>query len=314
MPIQNSEVADLFNKVADLLEIEGENQFRVRAYRDAARTVGGHSRSVTEMVVKDEDLTELPGIRKDLAGKIREIVESGKLSQAEELEKRTEPGLRELLGLPGLGRERVRELHERFGVRSLQELEEAAHDNKIRELPGFGKKTEQNILEAIEQGSTSEKSIKLSVAEQVAKSVEDYLKGIKAVDGAVVAGSYRRRQATIGDLDVVVASKEGGDVIEKFIEYEDVQKVVSKGKDRRGSFPLCILLFRRLAPSFCALAPFRFPDLQPQIPSSNSVRSKNLSHLEAIFWAIASSSARFFRATSAVSRSPARSASLSKSS
>lgn len=232
MPIQNAEVADLFNKVADLLEIEGENQFRVRAYRDAARTVGGHSRSVAEMVEKDEDLTELPGIGRDLAGKIREIVESGKLSQAEELEKRTEPGLRELLGLPGLGRERVRELHERLEVRSLQELEEAAHDSKIRELPGFGKKTEQNILEAIEQGSTSEKRIKLSVAEQVAKSLEDYLKGIRGVDKAVVAGSYRRRQETVGDLDVVVTSKKGGEVIENFVEYEDVQKVVSKGKTR----------------------------------------------------------------------------------
>ena len=232
MPVQNSEVADVFNKVADLLEIEGENQFRVRAYRDAARTVGGHSRSVAEMVQQDEDLTELPGIGKDLASKIQEIVESGKLSQAEELEKRTDPGLRELLGLPGLGRERVRELHERLGVRSLQELEEAARDGKIRELPGFGTKTEQNILEAIEQGSTSEKRVKLSVAEQVAKSLEDYLKGIKAVDEAVVAGSYRRRQETIGDLDVVIASDKGGEAIENFVEYEDVQKVVSKGETR----------------------------------------------------------------------------------
>jgi DNA polymerase (family X) len=232
VPIQNSEVADLFNKVADLLEIEGENQFRVRAYRDAVRTVGGHPRSVAEMVEQDEDLTELPGIGKDLAGKIREIVESGKLSQVEELEKHTEPGLRELLGLPGLGRERVRELHERLGVRSLQELEEAAHDGKISELPGFGKKTEQNILEAIEQGSTTEKRVKLSVAEQVVKSLEDYLKGIKGVDKAVVAGSYRRRQETVGDLDVVVASKKGRELIDNFVKYEDVQKVVSKGKTR----------------------------------------------------------------------------------
>ncbi len=232
MPIQNSEVADLFNKVADLLEIEGENQFRVRAYRDAARTVGGHSRSVAEMVKQDEDFTELPGIGEDLAGKIREIVESGKLSQVEELEKHTEPGLRELLGLPGLGRERVRELHKRLGVRNLQELSEAAHDGKVSELPGFGKKTEQNILEAIEQGSTSEKRVKLSVAEQVAKSLEDYLKGIKGVDKAVVAGSYRRRQETVGDLDVVVTSKKGREVIENVVKYEDVQKVVSKGKTR----------------------------------------------------------------------------------
>jgi len=225
-------VAETFEKVADLLEIEGENPFRVRAYRDAARTVGGHSRSVAEMVEKGEDLTELPGIGEDLAGKIREIVETGKLSQAEELEKKTDPGLRELLGLPGLGPERVRELHERLGVRSLQELEDAASDSKISDLPGFGKKTEQNILEAIEQDRTTEKRVKLSVAEQIARSLEAYLNGIEGVDEAVVAGSYRRRQETVGDLDVVVASKKGGEIIEKFVENEDVQKVVSKGKTR----------------------------------------------------------------------------------
>ena len=99
MPIRNSDVADIFEKVPNFLELEGENEFRVRAYRDAARTVGGHSRSVAEMV-EDEDLTSLPGIDDDLAGKIREIVETGRLSQAEGLEKRTDPGLRELLGLP----------------------------------------------------------------------------------------------------------------------------------------------------------------------------------------------------------------------
>jgi DNA polymerase (family X) len=232
VPIQNSDVTEIFEKVADLLELEGENRFRVRAYRDAARTVGGHSRSVAEMVEEGEDLTDLPGIGEDLAGKIREIVETGTLKQVEELEKRTDPGLRELLGLPGLGRERVRELHEKLGVRSLQELEETARDGRISDLPGFGKKTEQNILEAIEQDRTTEKRVKLSVAEQIARSLEAYLDGIEGVDEAVVAGSYRRRQETVGDLDVVVASKKGGEIIEKFVEYEDVQKVVSKGKTR----------------------------------------------------------------------------------
>src|SRR5215217_1545580 len=100
MPIQNSDVADIFEKVADLLEIKGENRFRVRAYRDAARTVGGHSRSVAEMVEQDEDLTALSGIGEDLAGKIREIVETGTLSQAEELEKETDPVCASCSGCP----------------------------------------------------------------------------------------------------------------------------------------------------------------------------------------------------------------------
>src|SRR5215207_7697237 len=232
MPIQNSDVAEIFEKVADLLEIEGENQFRVRAYRDAARTVGGRSRSVAEMVEQDEDLSGLSGIGEDLAGKIREIVETVTLSQAEELEKETDPGLRELLGLPGLGPERVREIHERLGVSSLQELDEAVRNGKISDLPGFGKKTEQNILKAIEQDRTTEKRIKISVAEQIAESLEEFLGGIEGVNQAVVAGSYRRRQETIGDLDVVASSKKNKEVMERFVEFEDVDEVLSKGAER----------------------------------------------------------------------------------
>ena len=232
MPIQNSDVADIFEKVADLLEIKGENRFRVRAYRDAARTVGGHSRSVAEIVEQDEDLTALSGIGEDLAGKIREIVETGTLSQAEELEKETDPSLRELLGLPGLGPERVSELHERLGVSSLQELEEAARDGKIGELSGFGEKTEQNILKAIEQDRTREKRVKISVAEQAARSLEEYLNGIEGVDEAIVAGSYKRRQETVGDLDAVASSKKNKEVMGRFVEFEDVQEVLSKGEER----------------------------------------------------------------------------------
>lgn len=232
MPVQNSDVADIFNEVADLLEIEGGNPFRVRAYRDAARTVGGHSRRVTEMVQEGEDLSELPGVGKDLAAKIQEIVETGTLSQVEELEERVDPGLRELLGLPGLGPERVRELHERLGVNNLDELEEATREGKVSDIPGFGEKTEQSILEAIEEGSAREKRVKLSVAEQTVRSLEEYLDGIEEIGEAAIAGSYRRRQETVGDLDVVASSGKSAEVIEQFVEYEDVRKVVSKGKTR----------------------------------------------------------------------------------
>jgi DNA polymerase (family 10) len=174
----------------------------------------------------------LSGIGEDLAGKIRKIVETGTLSQAEELEKETDPGLRELLGLPGLGPERVREIHERLGVSSLQELDEAVRNGKISDLPGFGKKTEQNILKAIEQDRTPEKRIKISVAEQIAESLEEFLGGIEGVNQAVVAGSYRRRQETIGDLDVVASSKKNKEVMERFVEFEDVDEVLSKGAER----------------------------------------------------------------------------------
>lgn len=232
MPVHNSDVATIFNKVADLLEIEGENQFRVRAYREAARTVSGHSKSVAEMVEDGEDLSELPGIGKDLASQIQEIVETGTLSRLQELEKQSQPELRELLGVPGLGRERIQELNEKLGVSNLQDLEEAAREHKIRELPGFGKKTEENILEGIEQGRKREGRTKLSVAEESARSLEEYLNGLEAVEEAAVAGSYRRRRDTVGDLDTVVCSEQNEEVMDRFVEYEDVEEVLSQGETR----------------------------------------------------------------------------------
>lgn len=232
MPVHNSDVANTFEKVADLLEIQGENRFRVRAYRDAARTVSGHSRSVTQMVEEGEDLSELPGIGEDLAGKIREIVETGNLSQLQELEAQPQSSLRELLDVPGLGRERIQELHQKLGVEDLDDLEKAVQEGKIRELPGYGEKTEQNILEGIEQARAGSGRTKLSVAEEAAGALEEYLNGIEAVNSAVVAGSYRRRQETVGDLDTVAVSENGEEVMERFVEFEDVEEVLSRGETR----------------------------------------------------------------------------------
>lgn len=232
MPVHNSDVANTFEKVADLLEIEGENRFRVRAYRDAARTVSGHSKRVAQMVEEGEDLSELPGIGEDLAAKVREIVETGTLSQLQELEGETQSGLRELLDVPGLGRERIQELHQKLGVKDLDDLEKAAQEGKIQDLPGYGEKTEQNILEGIEQARAGEGRTKLPIAEEAAGALEEYLGGIEAVGRAVVAGSYRRRQETVGDLDVVASSDEGKEVMDRFVEFEDVEEVLSRGDTR----------------------------------------------------------------------------------
>lgn len=232
MPVHNSDVANTFEKIADLLEIEGENRFRVRAYRDAARTVSGHSRSVAQMVDEGEDLSELPGIGEDLAGKIREIVETGTLSQLQELEGQTQSGLRELLDVPGLGRESIQELHQELGIENLDDLEKAAQEGRIQELSGYGEKTEQNILEGIEQARAGEGRTKLPIAEEAAGALEEYLNGIEAVDRAVVAGSYRRRQETVGDLDAVASSDEGEEVMDRFVEFEDVEEVLSRGETR----------------------------------------------------------------------------------
>ena len=232
MPVHNRDIAEIFNKVADLLDISGSNPFRIRAYRSAARTVEGLGQSVSDMVKKEEDLSELPGIGKDLAGKIKQIVETGNLSQLEELESQTPGELSHLMKIEGLGPKRVAALYKELDVKSLEKLKEAAEDGKIAELEGFGEKTQQKILEGLQQVEEGEKRIKLVVAEQIAEDLLDYIKDGKGVKAAVVAGSYRRRKETVGDLDILATCKKGANVMDRFTEYEDVKKVVSKGKTR----------------------------------------------------------------------------------
>jgi len=225
-------VEAIFNRVADLLEIEGANPFRVRAYRNAARTIGGLSRSVADMVQASEDLSELPGIGEDLAGKIDEIVKTGGLEQLQEIEDRTPPGLAELLQVSGLGPKRVQTLREELDVTSLEELERAAQEGRIRQLYGFGEKIETGILEDLERVREGEARTLWMVAEQVAEPLTDYLRAGEGVSQVVVAGSYRRRKETVGDLDILVTADDAVGAIERFVGYEDVVEVVSQGETR----------------------------------------------------------------------------------
>jgi DNA polymerase (family 10) len=233
MPVQNSDIADIFNKVADLLDIEGANPFRVRAYRNAARAVSSLPQNVSDMIESEKDLTELPGIGKDLAGKIQEIVETGSLAQLEELEGKTSPELIKLMKVAGLGPKRVKALNRNLGVTNLKELKKAAQQGKVREIEGFGEKTEKAILEELEEvEGKQEERIKLREAEQRARPLVAYLEKTKGVKEITVAGSYRRRKETVGDLDILVTCKKGAEVMDRFVNYEDVKKVVSKGTTR----------------------------------------------------------------------------------
>jgi len=232
MPIHNSDVAEIFDEVADLLEIEGANAFRVRAYRNAARTLRDLPHSVAQMVRDGADLSELPGIGEDLAAKIVQIVETGELSALEDLKKEVPAGLVEVLGIAGLGPKRVQALHEHLGVDTIDDLTKAAKAGKIRELSGFGAKTEANILHELETRGSGETRTMLRVAEEVAEPLVAYLREVKGVDKVVIAGSYRRRKETVGDLDILVTCAQDSPVVERFVDYEDVRDVVSHGDTR----------------------------------------------------------------------------------
>jgi DNA polymerase (family 10) len=232
MPVRNAEIADIFDRMGALLEIQGANPFRVRAYRNAARTVGGLPRSIADMLAEEENLSKLPGIGKDLAGKIAEIVDTGHLTALEEVEMEVPAGLVDVTRLPGLGPKRVKILHQELGIRDLTGLERAARKQRIRELAGFGAKTEQRIFEALSRHTQEERRYKLADVEEIARSYVDYLRAIPGVNEVIVAGSYRRRKETVGDLDILVTCKKGSPVMKGFVEYDEVDAVISRGTTR----------------------------------------------------------------------------------
>jgi len=226
MPVLNSDIARSLDKLADLLELEGANAFRIRAYRNAARVVSELPRSVTEMAADGEDLAELPGIGKDLAGKVETLAAAGHVAVLDEIERRTPAGLLALLDVPGLGPKRARLLNEQLGIAALADLVAAAKAGKIRKIRGFGAKAEQRILQEAEKRAAVAPRIRRPIAEDIAKPLLRYLSEAEGIRQAAVAGSYRRCKETVGDLDIVAAAARGTGIIDRFLGYEDVLRVV----------------------------------------------------------------------------------------
>jgi len=230
--VHNADIAAIFEEMADLLEIQNENPFRIRAYRNAARQVEGMGVALADLVAKDEDLTELPGIGHDLAAKIQEIVATGKCKALEKLRKQLPSSVTELLKVPGLGPKRVRTLYDQLKVKTTSQLAKAAKAGKIRELEGFGAKTEQTILDALTARTAEPRRFKLVIAAQYAEPFRKYLAGISGVKQVELAGSYRRCRETVGDLDILVTARESGRVMDRFTGYDEIARVLSKGETR----------------------------------------------------------------------------------
>ena len=232
MPVHNTDIARIFDRLADLLEIEGANPFRVRAYRDAARIVGDLPQEVAGLIAAGRDLSELHGIGKDLAGKIGEIVSTGRLAVLEETERRTPESLLELLRLGPLGPKRVKTLYDQLGIESADDLAAAAKAGRLHGLRGFGPKIEQRLLDALAHRVKEEPRLLLAAVEAVAVDLVRYLKGASGVGEVVVAGSYRRRKETVGDLDILVTAAPGSDVMDRLTAFEEVEEVLGHGRTR----------------------------------------------------------------------------------
>ena len=229
MPVQNAFIAEIFNKIADLLAIEGANQFKVRAYRNAAWTINGLTESLADMVKQGKDLTELSGIGDELAKKIQEIVKTSSLKYLKKLEMQIEPSLTDLLHINGLGPKRVNKIYHELNITTVEELKKAAKEHKIQALEGFGKKVEEKILDDLKDKTEEKNRKNLLQADDIAEPLFEYLNKNSAIEQITIAGSYRRHKETIGDLDILVTSEKPKEIIDYFVDYDQVKEVISRG-------------------------------------------------------------------------------------
>src|SRR6266478_4429736 len=233
--MQNPDIARLFDEVADLLEIQDANPFRVRAYRNAARTIRDFPEPIADRVrAGTKDLTDIAGIGDDLAQKITAIITTGELPLRKELASKLPAGLLDLLRIPGLGPKRVKLLYKKLKVKSAADLAAALDKGKVQKLKGFGPKMEEKMRAGIGQAQVGERRLLLNEAEAQATAVVAYLEAGGGIAQIEVAGSYRRRRETIGDLDIVVTSvgKDSAKVMDRFVTYGEVAEVISKGETR----------------------------------------------------------------------------------
>src|SRR3989338_763599 len=239
MPVHNADITAIFNEIADLLEIQGANPSPTRPFRNAARILGDLPQEAGVLVEKGDNLTRLPGIGSDLAGKIGEIVTTGHCSLLDRLRRELPPAVTELLKIPGLGPKRVKALYHDLYVQTIEQLQRAAQDGRIRALHGFGEKTEQNILQAVQAHVSQGRRFKLATAAQYAEALRDFLQVIPGVLQVVVAGSFRRMRETVGDLDILVTAAPDSPVMQRFTGYDEVAEVYSAGETRASVLLKC---------------------------------------------------------------------------
>jgi DNA polymerase (family 10) len=225
--MKNQEIVKIFNDIADLLEIKGENPFRIRAYRRAALNIESLSTDIAS-TPKDE-LMEIPGIGQDLAGKILEYIQTGKMHDYEDLKKEVPEGLSGLLSVPSLGPKTAKLLFEKLQVKDLDDLARLAREHKLIGLPGIKEKTEENIIKGIEMLKRGMERQPLGKVLPVAKDVVGYLETHAPVDQIKIAGSIRRWKDTIKDIDILATSRDPKAVMNAFVHLPHVQDILMHG-------------------------------------------------------------------------------------
>lgn len=241
--MDNKTIANIFYEVADLMEVNGDDSFRIRSYRRAAEAVEGWPQQVSQLVSEPKQLLEVPGIGKGMAANIYELVRDGKLKQHQDLLRKYRPSMLELLKIQGLGPKTIALIWSAFQVSDVAGVEQLARDEKLRTLPRMSAKSEQKILKAIEDYRRISGRFLLDEADRTAEKLSAHLKHIPGIEKITPAGSFRRGRETVGDLDMLVTGaccvddEQRSDLIEEIVRFPGILEVLAKG-DNKVSFKL----------------------------------------------------------------------------
>ena len=230
--MNNEKIANTLLQLADLLEFTGANPFRLRAYRNGGRIIKELPESIASMIESEQDLTKLDGIGKGVSEKCHELCETGSLKQMDELLKEVPKSVLDLLNIPKLGPKKAAVLFNELGIENLDQLKKACEAGKVRELSGFAEKTEAQILAGISIAAAANERILWAQADKIAIRLGSHMKGCKKVKQLEFAGSYRRGKETVGDLDMLVDSKDSSAVMDHFAKFDEITSVIVRGETK----------------------------------------------------------------------------------
>ncbi len=234
--MENKEIARLLAETADLMEIEGEDPFRVRSYRNCATAVESHPERLAD-ILRDPDrkITDVPGVGKSLAVAIRDMVEHGSCERRDALLRKYPPAALEFLKIQGLGPKHVALVFQHYGIRTIDELEQLCREHKLRVLPRMGAKLEEKVLKSIAQYRLRAGRFLLSHGERIAREATEYLRQVKGVEEITAAGSLRRGRETVGDIDLLVTGPAAQAVLDRFVSWPRVETLLGRGENKASA-------------------------------------------------------------------------------
>jgi DNA polymerase (family 10) len=230
--ISNQEIAATFEEMADLLELSGENAFRIRAYRNGAKAIADLGDSVAQWIHDGMDLTQVDGIGATLADKSKTLVETGMLPQLEKLRSEVPPTLRSIMGIPGVGAKKAMKLFQELAIRDLPSLRAACEAGLVAQLKGFGEKTQKSILQNMEIAEKAAQRLLMDSAESLVTIIREHMNKCEAVNRLEFAGSYRRGKESVGDLDLLVTSEDPEAVMDHFSKLSQIQEIIQRGETK----------------------------------------------------------------------------------